>query len=188
MPAPRRPSAIHARWLTLLPDRCPSPAKTFEVAGEGRPEAFLHGLDAPTLPQKAMKTRMPCPEIGKDANPSSFRRADVRHLAPQLGALARAYRERRGLDTGPRLLRHRSGESTQLVEDGERRYLLHMVVWVQGPWKCSSYWPSTLRSSYSGRRNAASQLMKEVLALKTSAQLGCRRRVLPASQISSFLC
>ena len=22
----------------------------------------------------------------------------------------------------------------------------HMVVWVHGPWKCNSYWPSTLRS------------------------------------------
>ena len=26
-------------------------------------------------------------------------------------------------------------------------------MWVHGPWKCSSYWPSTLRSSYSGSRN-----------------------------------
>ena len=36
----------------------------------------------------------------------------------------------------------------------------HIVVWVHGPWKCSSYWPSTLFSSYSGRRKLASQLMK----------------------------
>jgi hypothetical protein len=58
----------------------------------------------------------------------------------------------------------------------------HIVVCVHGPSKRSSNWPSTTRSSYSGRRKSASQAMKSGANIRS-----CPAKLLPASQISSFL-
>ena len=103
-------------------------------AGEGLADAFLQRLDAPALPQEAVAAAGA--EVG-DARCSSCAAA----ARPWPTAWPwRGHRARRARSGRRPFIAARERSSLMMASAG----ISHIVVWIHGPWKFSSYWPSRL--------------------------------------------
>ena len=138
-------------------------------AGERRPRPSLTASTHQRCQRKLWRRRVPKSE---SRSPASFRAARPWSTSWPW----RGHRGRRA-QTALSLVTWRERSSLRMARAG----ISHIVVWVQGPWKCSSYWPSTLRNSYSGSWNG------EPVEEFRREHLGRAVNLLPASQIISFL-